>query len=234
MDLIYATGYFGIGLLMFIENVFPPIPSEIIMALAGYMVTQGKLSFVGVVVAGTVGSVLGALPFYYLGRVISEDRLKRLADKHGRWLTVSREDIERATSWFDRHGGLAVFFCRLVPGIRSLISIPAGIDRMNLVAFLAYTTIGAAIWTALLAYLGYLLGSNFREVGDYLDPVSWVVFGIIAVLYVVRVVRFKRRRASVGSLASSLRLRGFTHSVSLASPSASRRQTPDRSFVAKN
>jgi membrane protein DedA with SNARE-associated domain len=196
MDLIYATGYFGIVFLMFIENVFPPIPSEVIMPLAGYMATQGKLSFVGIVIAGTFGSVLGALPFYYLGRIISEDRLNRLADKHGRWLTISRSDIGRAKGWFDRRGGLAVFICRLIPGIRSLISIPAGINKMNLALFLAYTAAGAMIWTALLAYLGYFLGSSFRKVGDYLDPVASVVWGIVAVIYVVRVIRYKRKTAS--------------------------------------
>ena len=196
MDMIYSTGYLGIVLLMFVESVFPPIPSEAIMPLAGYMVSQGKLSFAGVVVAGTIGSVLGALPFYYLGRVVSEDRLKELADRYGRWLTVSQKDIERAKRWFDGHGGLAVFICRLVPGMRSLISIPAGIYRMNLASFLAYTAIGATIWTTLLTCLGYFLGSNFRKVGEYLDPASWVVLGSIVVIYVVRVTRYKGQRVS--------------------------------------
>jgi len=107
IDLIRSTGYFGIVLLMFVENVFPPIPSEVIMPLAGFMVSQGKLSLAGIVLAGTIGSVLGALPLYYLGRVVGEDRLKEWADRHGGWLTVSRKDIERAKAWFDRHGGFA-------------------------------------------------------------------------------------------------------------------------------
>ena len=196
MGVISSTGYFGIALLMFVENAFPPIPSEVIMPLAGYMATQGSLSFAGIVAAGALGTVLGALPLYYLGQKIGEERLKEFADAHGRWLTLSRRDIEAAKRWFDRHGGAAVFFCRLVPGVRSLISIPAGIGRMHLGLFLAYTAVGSAIWTALLAYLGYFLGRNFRRVGEYLDPVSWIVFGVIVLIYAVRVIRHEGARAA--------------------------------------
>lgn len=135
------------------------------------------------------GSVLGALPLYYLGHKLGERRLKDFADKHGRWLTLSREDIERSKRWFDRHGRTTVLFCRLIPGIRSLISIPAGLARMRLWPFLAYTAVGTGVWAALLAYLGYFLGSNFTEVGEYLDPASWFVFGALAIIYVYRVVR---------------------------------------------
>lgn len=166
---IESTGYLGIALLMFLENVFPPIPSEVIMPVAGFMVTERKLSFTGVVLAGTAGSLLGALPPYYLGRLIGENRVKRLADRYGRWLTVSRQDIERAKVWFDKHGGQAVLICRVVPAIRSIISIPAGMERMNLGLFLTYTAIGSAIWTTLLTYLGYFLGKEFEAVGKYLN-----------------------------------------------------------------
>lgn len=189
--MIHSAGTPAIALLMFIENVFPPIPSELIMPLAGYMVTRGQLSMIAVIAAGTIGSVLGALPLYYLGRKVGAKRMKELAERHGRWVTVSPDEIERAKGWFDRHGGMAVLLCRLVPGVRSLISIPAGIDKMNLAAFLAYTTVGSAIWTALLAWLGHALGSNFEKVGEYLDPVSWVVLGGLLAMYVWRVVRHK-------------------------------------------
>lgn len=148
MDMVTATGYLGIVVLMFVENVFPPIPSELIMPLAGYMATQGTLAFIGVVIAGTLGSVLGALPLYYLGRKVGEERVKTFADTYGRWLTVSRKDIEQAKGWFDRHGGMAVLICRLVPGVRSLISIPAGVDRMSIMSFLIYTVIGTSLRTA--------------------------------------------------------------------------------------
>lgn len=191
MGFISSAGYGGILLLMFLENVFPPIPSELIMPLAGFMIAQNKLTFIGTILAGMAGSVLGALPFYYAGRKLGEERVKRFADRHGRWLTVSRQDIERAARWFHRHGGAAVLLCRLIPGVRSLISVPAGIAGMNLLQFLAYTSIGTALWAALLVYLGYQLGSNFTQVGEYLDPVSWIVFGAIGVLYIIRVVRHK-------------------------------------------
>jgi len=135
INTIESTGYLGIILLTFLENVFPPIPSDIIMPLAGFMVAEGKLNLAGAVCAGTVGSVLGALPLYFAGYFLREERLKEFVDQHGRWLTVSRDDLESAKDWFDRHGRLAVLICRIVPAVRSLISIPAGIARMNIVAF---------------------------------------------------------------------------------------------------
>lgn len=177
---------------MFLENVFPPIPSEVIMPLAGFMVAEGKQNLIGIIIAGTVGSVLGALPLYYAGFFLGEERLKQFADKHGRWLTVSRDDLERAKKWFNRHGGLAVLLCRLVPGVRSLISIPAGIARMNVASFLFYTALGAGIWTALLAFAGYILGAKFEQVGEYLNPASYVVFGAILIIYIKRVLTPKR------------------------------------------
>ena len=186
-----SAGYLGIVALMFVENVFPPIPSEVIMPLAGYMVSQEKLVMIGVVLAGTAGSVLGALPFYLLGYKLGDSRLKGVAERHGRWLTLSPEDVDRSKKWFESHGRATVLFCRLIPGIRSLISIPAGLARMPLVPFLVYTTVGAAIWSTTLAYLGYFLGSNFSQVSRYLDPVAWVVIGILAIIYVYRVVRHR-------------------------------------------
>ena len=192
MNLIASTGYFGIVFLMFVENVFPPFPSEFIMPLAGFMVTEDKFSLIGVTIAGTVGSVLGALPLYYLGAKLGEERLKKIAEQHGRWLTLSPDDIDRADEWFDRHGAKAVLFCRLVPGIRSFISIPAGFNRMNPASFLLYTSIGAGIWTSLLAYAGYVLGTNFRQIGEYLDIATYIVFGTILALYLWRVFNYKK------------------------------------------
>jgi len=189
MGIVSSAGYSGILLLMFIENVFPPIPSEVIMPLAGYMASRGELSLAGIILAGTIGSVLGALPLYYAGRKIGEERLKEFADRHGRWLTLSRADIDGAKRWLDRYGNAAILFCRLIPGVRSLISIPAGIAGMRMAPFIAYTAVGSSMWTALLACLGYFLGSNFGKIDDYLDPITWVIFGIVAVIYIVRVIR---------------------------------------------
>jgi membrane protein DedA with SNARE-associated domain len=194
INTIQSTGYLGIVFLMFLENVFPPIPSEVIMPLAGFLVAEGKENFAGVVIAGMVGSLLGALPFYYAGYLLGEERLKAFADKHGRWLTLSRDDLERAKKWFDQYGKLAVLICRLVPGIRSLISIPAGIAKMNMAEFLFYSSVGAGIWTALLAYAGYILGAKFETVGEYLNPASYVIFAVILLMYFVRVFNESRKK----------------------------------------
>jgi membrane protein DedA with SNARE-associated domain len=190
--LVASAGYSGIVLLMFLENVFPPIPSELIMPLAGYTVSQGTLTLVGVTLAGMLGSVLGALTLYYAGRKLGQERLCRAADRHGRWLAMSRGDILRARSWLDRHGALAVLAGRLVPGIRSLVSIPAGVARMNLALFLLCTCVGTAAWAGLLAYLGFVLGSRFSRVADVLDPLSAAVLIGVAAIYLWRVVRFRR------------------------------------------
>lgn len=193
MNTISATGYFGIVLLMFVENVFPPIPSEFIMPLAGFMAADDQFSIAGVIIAGTLGSVLGALPLYYLGAKMGEKKLKKFAERYGRWLTLSAEDIDRSKDWFKRHGAGAVFFCRLVPGIRSFISIPAGFNRMNLAAFLFFTTIGASLWTSILAGAGYALKANFRRVEEYLDIATYIVFGAIIVAYLWRVFKYKKQ-----------------------------------------
>jgi len=191
-----SMGYFGIVLMMFLENVFPPIPSELIMPLAGFTATQGKLGFPGVVIAGTVGSVLGALPLYYLGKIVGEERLKAWADKYGQWLTVSSEDIEKSKKWFDKHGAKAVLMGRLVPGVRSLISIPAGMSEMNLPIFLLYSAIGTGVWAAVLTYVGYLLGENYAKVDKYLGPVAYVVLGAIVIAFIVRVVKRKKQTST--------------------------------------
>jgi len=188
-----SAGYLGVLFLMFLENVFPPIPSELIMPLAGYTAKRGGLSLLGVIAAGTLGSVLGSLPLYYAGKLVGEERIKNWADKYGVWLTVSREDIEKSKDWFERHGNKAVLLCRLVPGVRSLISLPAGISQMNLLQFLAYSAIGAGLWTTALAYLGFRLGANYQKVEKFMGPATYVVLGLVVLMFVVRVV--KQRKA---------------------------------------
>lgn len=193
MQVISSTGYVGIVFLMFAENIFPPIPSEVIVPLAGFMVSKGELSFVGVVIAGTLGSVLGSLPFYYIGRKIEEKRLRDWIGKYGRWLTISVEDVDAAKGWFDKYGGWTVFFCRLIPGIRSLISLPAGIEQMNAISFVLWSAAGMALWTTILTAAGYLLRSNFEKVEDYLDPFVYVIIGALIVAYVYRVIRWNSK-----------------------------------------
>ncbi len=195
VDIVSQGGYLGIFLLMLAENVFPPIPSELIMPLAGFVAARGELDIVLVILAGTAGSVAGALPWYYAGALFGKERLKRMANRIGRLMTVSPADIDTASGWFERHEGMAVFFGRLIPAIRTLISVPAGIVRMPLLPFLAYSTIGSLIWTALLAVTGYLLQSQYEMVEQYVDPVSkGVVFLVIAV-YVYRFIRFKPQQS---------------------------------------
>jgi len=190
-----SLGYPGVALLMFVENVFPPIPSELIMPLAGFTAGRGDLSFVGVVLAGALGSLLGQLPLYYLGRWVGEDKLVAWADRYGKWLTVSGKDIRRADDWFDTHGHKTVFFARLVPGVRSLISIPAGLSEMHLPTFLLYSALGTGLWALILASLGAILGENYDAVETYLGPVSLVVVGGLSLWAVVWVVRRKRARS---------------------------------------
>lgn len=203
VKLIESSGYGGIALLMFLENVFPPIPSELIMPLGGFTASQGKLTLPLVILAGTIGSVLGQLPLYYLGHFLGKQRLMRLADKHGTWLAVSGEDIEKSSAWFGRHGSKAVIFGRLVPGVRSFISIPAGICGMNLPKFLLYSAIGMGAWAGILAYLGHLLGKNYERVEHYMGPVTYVVLGVIVVSAIVWVV--KRKRAGKNRMTDTTR-----------------------------
>ena len=191
-----TLGYPGVALLMFLENVFPPIPSELIMPLAGFTAGRGDLSFVWVVVAGSLGSLLGQLPLYYLGRLVGEEKLVRWAERYGKWLAVSGNDVRRADDWFDKHGTKAVFFARLVPGLRSLISIPAGISEMPMPKFLLYSAVGTTLWVVILTALGGLLGQNYDLVDTYLGPVAFVVVGGLAVFAVFWIVRRRRQQKS--------------------------------------
>lgn len=189
-SMMQTLGVFGIALLMFLENIFPPMPSELIMPLAGYRSTQGDMSIVAVIVSGSIGSLLGVVPWYYAGRWLGKARTKRFAERHGRWLTLSPADVELADRWFKDKGPLAVLFGRLVPTVRTLISVPAGIACMPLPRFLVYSAIGTAIWSSALALAGYLLGQAYETVSAYVGPVSNVVLVLIAVYYVYRVVTF--------------------------------------------
>src|SRR3546814_3067350 len=162
----------GIALLMLAENLFPPVPSELIMPLAGFVAARGDLDFAPVVLAGTAGSLAGAVFCYYVGRWVGCERLKRWAERHGRWMTVSPDEIDTATELFRRHAGKAVLFGRLVPAVRTVISVPAGVAGMALPPFLAYSAVGTALLLALLALAGYLAEEQYRTVAGYVNPVS--------------------------------------------------------------
>jgi membrane protein DedA with SNARE-associated domain len=190
--MVESTGVFGIALLMFLENIFPPIPSELIMPLAGYTAAEGNANIVLVVLAGSLGSLAGAYVWYALGYWIGEEGIKRLADRYGRWLTVDRKDIDKADDWFDAYGHWAVLFGRLVPTVRTLISIPAGLSEMTWQRFLAYSAVGTVGWTTLLAILGYTLGSRYEDVSHWIDPVSIGVMVLIVAIYLWRVATYKK------------------------------------------
>jgi membrane protein DedA with SNARE-associated domain len=189
-------GYIGVFLLMALENIFPPIPSEMIMPLAGFAAARGDMNIIFVVLAGTAGSVLGALPWYYAGKIYGKDRISRMAARHGRWMTVTPDDVDHAMDMFNRHGRAAVFFGRLVPAIRTLISVPAGIVKMPLIPFLAYSTIGSLLWTMLLAAAGFILKAQYSLVADYLDPGSKIVIGLIVAIYIYRVITYRPNRSA--------------------------------------
>lgn len=189
-----SLGYFGIGLLMFLENLFPPIPSELIMPLAGFTVHQGEMELVPAIAAGVIGTMLGAFPWYYLGRLLGEERIKQWIDRHGKWLGISSEEIDKSKQWFYRHGNKAVFFCRMVPGIRTLISLPAGFSNMPMLQFLIYSTLGTLGWVMLLTFAGYLLGENYTLVDAYLGPISKIVLGVLVLAVSVWLYRHWKTR----------------------------------------
>jgi membrane protein DedA with SNARE-associated domain len=169
------AGYGAIFAAMFLENLFPPIPSELIMPLGGFYVQQGKLALVPVVLAGLLGTVLGALPWYGIGRLVNEERIERWLERHGRWIGISPQELHRSRNWFNRHGTALVFWGRLIPGIRTLISVPAGIEMMPFVPFLIWTTAGSLIWTLLLTMAGLLLGESYSNVEVWIEPVAKVI-----------------------------------------------------------
>jgi membrane protein DedA with SNARE-associated domain len=191
LDLIDRGGYLAVTFLMLLENVFPPIPSEVVMPVAGIVAGRGDLSVALVILFGTIGAVAGQLLWFWLGLRIGEEGLKRLARSHGRWLTVSPRDIERADEWFDRHGGKAVMFGRLIPGVRTLISLPAGLSGMSLPRFLIYSTIGSGAWTAALGMAGYALGERQENITHWIGPVSTGVLVTMMGYYLYRVIAFR-------------------------------------------
>jgi membrane protein DedA with SNARE-associated domain len=185
------AGYPGIALLMFLENLFPPIPSELIMPLVGFTAARGEFSLPLAVFSGTLGSLAGAFLWYWIGFRFGRARVERLAERHGRWLTLCPADIERASAWFNRHGGTAVLIGRMVPTIRTLISVPAGIHHMPAGQFLLFSAIGTVGWTGLLTAAGYVLEAQYQDVSAYVNPVSTAIMIALLLWYLWRVATFK-------------------------------------------
>ena len=189
--LIEQSGYLGVGFLMFLETLFPPIPSEVIMPIAGMAAAEKQMSLGLAIAAGTAGAMLGNIVWYLAARALGHDRLKPFVQRHGKWLTISWNDVDKAHRWFDSHGIGFVLIGRLIPTVRSLVSIPAGLLDMRFRNFVIASTIGTALWTTILAGAGFRLRENFRDIDQFIGPVSNAVLIGLALIYVWRLVKHK-------------------------------------------
>lgn len=190
--LIEQSGYLGVGFLMFLETVFPPIPSEVIMPIAGMAAADGKLSFPLVVASGTAGAMLGNIVWYLAARALGVHRLEPMIRRHGRWVTMTWPEVERAQKWFRANGTLFVFLGRLVPTVRSLVSVPAGLLKMRFKTFFVASTLGTLGWTTLLASAGFKLRENYSELADWVGAASNAVLLVLAIGYVWRLWTHRR------------------------------------------
>ena len=188
-----TIAYLTISLAMFLENIIPPIPSEIIMPLGGFFVYQEKLNFYILVFWGVFGTIVGSMPWYYLGKLVNEKRLSNFLDKRGKYIGITSNDLIKSRRWFDKYGVSLVFWGRLVPGIRTLISVPAGMELMPLRKFLIWTSLGSLIWVSLLTYAGFLFGENYQIVETYLDQIKYIVKPVLILIFVYCLIKFFMR-----------------------------------------
>lgn len=195
ISIMESFGYLGILLLIMIENLFPPIPSEVILLFGGFMTTKSELTILGVVIFSTIGSVIGAVILYFIGKILNKERLiKIVSSKIGKILCLNKDDIEKADEWFSKKGTKTVFFCRFVPVLRSLISIPAGMNEMNIPKFLIYTTIGSLIWNVVLTSFGHLAGANWEKISNIFDTYSSVVTVILGIVIIIFIIIFYKKK----------------------------------------
>lgn len=194
-DFMEQFGYFGIFLMLAVENIFPPIPSEVILPFGGFMTITSSLTIPGVIIAATLGSLLGAVILYYIGRLLDVERMEKLVDRWGGIIRITKKDIHKADKWFDKYGYWTVLFCRMIPLVRSLISIPAGMSGMKFSVFMLFTTIGTLGWNLLLVLIGAALGESWGDIAVYMDVYSNVVYALIAVGLVFLGVLYFRKRS---------------------------------------
>lgn len=195
ISIMNQFGYLGILLLIMIENIFPPIPSEIILCFGGFMTTSTKLTIVGVIISATIGSVLGAIILYFIGKILNKERLiKIVSGKVGKILRLKEKDIEMADKWFDTKGAKTVLICRFIPIVRSLISIPAGMSEMPFPKFLVLTTLGTAIWNTVLTILGSIMGENWSKIVEIIDKYANITLIILIIVFVIGVTYFYYKR----------------------------------------
>ena len=196
IEIMNKFGYFGIAFLIAIENIFPPIPSEVILTFGCFMTLTTKMSIVGVAVSSTIGSVIGAIVLYLIGRLLTKERLYKIVNgKIGKVLRLKKQDIDKSEEWFLKKGKLSVLFCRFIPIVRSLISIPAGMTKMEFPLFLLYTIIGSAIWNIILAYLGSIAGNAWENIVVFMDVFSKIVLITLIIIVAVIVVFFYKKRS---------------------------------------
>ena len=195
LSIMNQFGYIGVLLLIAIENVFPPIPSEVILLFGGFMTTYTELNVIGMILFSTLGSLIGAIVLYYVGKILNKERLKKIVSgKVGKILRLKNEDIEKADHWFDTKGNKTVFFCRFIPIVRSLISIPAGMSEMPMLKFLIYTTFGSLIWNTVLVVIGNRVGENWTSILDILDKYSDIVLVLLIIIAIVCVYLFYSKK----------------------------------------
>ena len=189
INIMEQVGYLGVFLLIAIENIFPPIPSEVILVFGGFMTTYTSLNIPIMILAATLGSLLGAIVLYYIGKIFNKERLKRIVNgKIGKVLRLKASDIEKADKWFDTKGNKTVFFCRFIPIVRSLISIPAGMSEMPMQKFLLYTISGSLIWNTVLIIVGSIVGDKWETIVGYLDNFSNIILIILVIIFVLVII----------------------------------------------
>lgn len=197
ISIMNEFGYIGIALLIAIENIFPPIPSEVILTFGGFMTTYSKITVIGVIISSIIGSVVGAIILYCIGRILNKDRLEKIVNgKIGKTLGFKIEHIEKAESWFDKKGKATVLFCRFIPIVRSLISIPAGMANMKFIHFILLTTLGSAIWNTVLVELGVFAGASWEKIAGYVNNYSKVVLMLLVVGGILLIVVKNRKQLS--------------------------------------
>lgn len=195
IQMMNQFGYFGVFFLIALENIFPPIPSEVILLFGGFMTTYTKLNVIGVVIASTLGSLLGAIVLYYIGKILNKERLKKIIHgKIGKVLRLKASDIDKADHWFDTKGNKTVFFCRFIPIVRSLISIPAGMSEMPMGKFLIYTTVGTMIWNTVLTVLGNKVGENWEDILLIFENYSHIAAIVLVIIFVVGIYYFYHKK----------------------------------------
>ncbi len=194
ISIMEQLGYFGIALLMFLDNIFPPIPSEVIMPSAGYSASQGQLLLVGVIIAGCIGSLTAAATLYWIGYKFNHDKIFRWVDRYGKYLFIKSSDVQKALTWFEHYGHRIVFFGRMIPAVRSLISIPAGMSHMPFWKFMFYSSLGTIIWTTFLACIGFYFGENQALMQNIFSQVGHVIIAIVLSLIAWIIYRRYKRR----------------------------------------